>query len=502
MTDSEKPETPAAGPETSAPETAPVAKAPDAQASEAAAPVGEVSATPKAPEAPPPPARGGRENKGPKKPMGMPRRRILDPLPSQEEMDRFTSGPRMKDLDDEIESELEAAMSGFSGKELLIAEKAESGPKQEGGAPKRKQAKVLSVRGADVFVDIPGGRSQGVMSALQFPEGPPEPGTIVEVDIEGYDPANGLVICTRLGATVIADWSTVAPGMVVEARVLETNKGGLAVDVNGIRGFMPISQIDLYRVEQTEQFVNQKLRCVVMEVSPEERNLVVSRRDLLEKEREEQKEKTWAELAEGQIRDGIVRSVRDFGAFVDIGGVDGLLHVSEMSWQRVSDPTKLLQPGQAVKVQVLKIDREKKKVGLGLKQLQASPWDNMAERFHTGQTVNGTVTRTMDFGAFVELEPGLEGLVHISELARQRTWRVTDIVKPGQEVTVKVLSIDPEQRRISLSLKEMIPIEKPKSDEDEEEEIGEIQPIRPSNVPLRGGVGHDRWIALPEKEEE
>src|SRR5439155_1977419 len=142
-------------------------------------------------------------------------------------------------------------------------------------------------------------------------------------------------------------------GMIVEARVTATNKGGLAVDVNGIRGFMPISQIDLYRVEDTQQFINQRLRCLVIEVKPSERNLVVSRRALLEKEREENRDKLWQELAEGQVRSGVVRSVRDFGAFVDLGGVDGLVHVSEMSWSRVQDPASVLQPGQTVQVVVL-----------------------------------------------------------------------------------------------------------------------------------------------------
>src|SRR5262249_35196815 len=161
-------------------------------------------------------------------------------------------------------------------------------------------------------------------------EGVPPPGTEVEVTIEGYDEANGLLLLTRKGAAVHADWSTVQIGMTVEARVTGTNKGGLAVDVNGIRGFMPISQIDLFRVEHPEEYVNQRLRCMVAEVNPEERNLVVSRRALLEREREEAREKLWAELAEGQVRQGVVRSVKDFGAFVDIGGVDGLVHVSEM----------------------------------------------------------------------------------------------------------------------------------------------------------------------------
>src|SRR5205085_185456 len=158
-------------------------------------------------------------------------------------------------------------------------------------------------------------------------------------------------------------------------RVTAVNKGGLSVEINGIRGFMPISQIDMYRVENTEQYVNQRLLCLVTEVNPEERNLVVSRRDLLEKQREEQKEKLWQELAEGQVREGIVRSVREFGAFVDLGGADGLLHVSEMSWSRVKNPGDVVQPGQSVRVVVLKVDREHRKISLGLRQLTASPWD-------------------------------------------------------------------------------------------------------------------------------
>src|SRR5204862_6466888 len=195
----------------------------------------------------------------------------------------------------------------------------------------------------------------GLLPAGQCPDGPPAVGAEVEFHMEGYDAANGLLLLARQGAAQTADWSSVAVGMIVEARVTETNKGGLAVDVNGIRGFMPISQIDLYRVEDTQQFINQRLRCLVIEVKPSERNLVVSRRALLEKEREENREKLWQELAEGQVRSGVVRSLKDFGAFVDLGGVDGLLHVSEMSWSRVSDPGSVVQPGQTIKVVVLKI---------------------------------------------------------------------------------------------------------------------------------------------------
>src|SRR5260370_42051066 len=362
-------------------------------------------------------------------------------------------GPRLKELDAAIERELQEAMSGLSDKELYgepaqQRRKAPAGPDQG-----QKKGRVVAVHGSDVFVDVPGGRTQGMLSLLHFPEGVPAVGSEVEVHIEGYDSQNGLLRLSRKGAAVHADWSSVSAGMIVEARITATNKGGLEVNVNGIRGFMPISQIDLYRVEDTAPYVNQRLRCLVTEVNPEERNLVVSRRDLLEKEREEARVKLWQELAEGQIREGTVRSVRDFGAFVDLGGVDGLLHISEMSWSRVQDASQVVQPGQAVKVVVLKLDREKHKVSLGLRQLTPSPWDSVDANYPTSSAVTGKVTRIMDFGAFVELEPGVEGLIHISELAHQRVRKVGDIVQPRQEVRVMVLAVDRNQRRISLSLK-------------------------------------------------
>jgi small subunit ribosomal protein S1 len=195
-------------------------------------------------------------------------------------------------------------------------------------------------------------------------------------------------------------------------------------------------------------------------------------------------------LAEGQVRQGVVRSVKDFGAFVDLGGVDGLVHVSEMSWTRVQDATKVVQPGQTVKVVVLKIDLERRKLSLGMKQLTESPWDNIAEKYIPGTVVTGKVTRLMDFGAFVELEPAIEGLIHISELAPQRVYRVKDLVQPGQEVTVKILSVDPGQRRISLSLKDAQAKEPEKVEEEQEEQVPEVvKPPRPRTTPLRGGLG-------------
>jgi len=412
-------------------------------------------------------------------------------VPTLEHEQSYGFGKKIDAFDDEMERQLQEAMGGLSDKDLY-GEPARQGRPGKGTEQGPKKGKVFRIHGADVFIDLPGGRTQGVLPLDQFPEGAPALGTEVEVRIEGFDSANGVLLLARKGAAVEADWSSVTAGMIVEARVTAVNKGGLEVNVDGIRGFMPVSQIELYRVEDLEQYVNQRLRCLVTEADPVERNLVVSRRALLEKEREENRERLWQELAEGQVLPGVVRSVRDFGAFVDLGGVDGLLHVSEMSWTRVQDATKVVEPGQTIKVVVLKLDREHRKVSLGLKQLTPSPWDTVAETYHPGNVVAGKVTRLMDFGAFVELEPAVEGLIHISELAPQRVRRVADVVKEGQEVQVMILSVDPGQRRISLSLKAALakePEAEPETTEPEAAEEAPPRPPRPRTTPLRGGLG-------------
>jgi small subunit ribosomal protein S1 len=262
---------------------------------------------------------------------------------------------------------------------------------------------------------------------------------------------------------------------------------------------MPISQIDLGRVENPEQFVHQRLKCIVTDVDPADRNLIVSRRALLEKEREELREKLWGALAEGQVREGVVRNVREFGAFVDLGGVDGLLHVGEMSWKRVADPTTIVQPGQRLKVVILRIDQQTRKLSLGLKQLEANPWDAVTQNYHVGQVIKGKVVRTQDFGAFVELEPGIEGLIHVSEIARGKVWRVADHVKVGQEVESKILSIDPEARRIGLSLKQALPepVVKPVEEEEEPEVAPTPVKVKKRVTPLRGGTGTGPLFSLP-----
>jgi small subunit ribosomal protein S1 len=413
--------------------------------------------------------------------------------------DLSSRGPNLLELNAQIQDELDAALAGFSDAELLVGPPAVKGTAPAGPAEAgRKRGRVISIHGDDVFVEIPGGRGQGVLSMQQFEGKPPALGSEVDVAIEGYDGANGLLLVTRLGAVQYVDWSSVAVGMIVEARVTGTNKGGLSVEVNGIRGFLPISQIDLYRVEQPEQFVNQRLRCQVSEVNPQEKNLVVSRRALLERERDEQRERFWSGIEAGQVRDGIVRSIREFGAFVDLGGADGLIPVSELSWTRIENPSEVVKEGQAVKVKVMKLDREARRISLSLKQLAASPWDNIDQRVIPGSVVTGKVTRTAEFGAFVELEPGIEGLVHISELAPQRVRKATAVVQVGQAVAVKVLNVDKENRRISLSVKAAAAVVEPEPEE-AEGEAPEAKP-RPRTTPLRGGVGSE--IVIPVNDEE
>lgn len=430
-----------------------------------------------------------------------------DRVPALSQNDDLNFASRLrydKDLDRDLEQALQEAMSGVSNEELGEV-LGQGGKRQQSAEPLAdkpiasgaKQGKVISVRGKDVFVDV-GGRVQGFLPVNQFEQGPPAPGTVVECFIEGYDP-DGLLILSRRGAAVEADWSSVAVGMIVEARVTATNTGGLTVDVNGIRGFMPISQIELFRVEDLAPYVNQRLRCMVVEVDREDRNLIVSRRALLEKERAEAGAKLWQELAEGQVREGIVRQVKPFGAFIDLGGADGLLPIGEMSWQRIQSPEEIVQPGQKVRVVILRIDRDARKLTLGLKQLSESPWDRAALNYPPGATVRAKVTRLADFGAFAEVEPGVEGLIHISELAPQRVNRVADVVKVGEEVTVRVLSLDSAARRLALSLKQAAKAPEPESEEEEDESLPPLPPRKA--IPLRGGVGN-KLIDLPMPDDE
>jgi small subunit ribosomal protein S1 len=259
-------------------------------------------------------------------------------------------------------------------------------------------------------------------------------------------------------------------------------------EVNHIRGFIPASQVSLYRIEDLSTLVGEKFACVVTEAKPEKRNLVLSRRAFLEREKAEAKEKLLAELAPGQVREGTVRSVRDFGAFVDLGGVDGLVHVSQIGWTRVKHPNEVLHEGQPVKVKIQKIDPTTGKISLSIRDIVESPWTHAAQKYPAKTKVTGRVTKIMEFGAFVELEPGVEGLVHVSELAHQRVWRTADVVSEGQEVEAQVVSIDADKQRIALSMKAVQARPEPKKTEPEVEEPEPVKtPSKKRTVPLKGG---------------
>jgi ribosomal protein S1 len=404
--------------------------------------------------------------------------------------------PLKRQWDDELEAELEAALAGFDAATLDVGSPQRTRAADRAHVPKPnrgqegvhgpQQGKVIGVRGKSVFVDL-GAKSEGVVPVEQF-QGPlPNPGDLIEVVVDRFDASEGLLLLSLKGAAVAADWENLRPGLIVEARVTKVIKGGVEVDVDGIRGFLPIGQLEIGRTEDAATFLNQKLRVVVTEAHQRQKNLVVSRRELLERERAELAEKTWAALEEGQVRSGVVRSVKGFGAFVDLGGVDGLLHVADMSWVRTDDAANLVKVGQEVQVKVLKIDREAKKINLGLKQLMPSPWDRVEQNYARGMTVQGKVTRLMDFGAFVELEPGVEGLIHISELSPKRVVRAKDIVQPGQEVEVRILKIEPEAKRISLSLRPL-PVAAP-AEPDADEDDAPPRPKPERKVPLKGGLG-------------
>lgn len=417
------------------------------------------------------------------------------------------SVPAKDDLDAEMQAEIDAAMA--SGELNLAGPKAvpsvpaaAEGDGAKGGSGKpteeelirgvRLTGKIQSVHGDDVFLDL-GYRAPGVVQARQFESGKkPEPGQQIEVVVEKVDQANGLILVNlprglRKGG---GNWDSLTVGQIVDCVVSKTNKGGLEVTISSIRGFLPASQVDLGFVSKLEPLVGQKLRVQVTEVNPKKKNLIVSRRAYLLIERKEAEENIWKTLEVGQKFGGRVKTVKDYGAFIDIGGVDGFLHIGEMSWTRIRHPADVLKEGQQVDVQVISLDREKKKIGLGLKQLAQNPWASAAEKYAVGNTVSGKVTRTTEFGAFVELEPGVEGLIHISEMDYKRIKKVTDVVKDGQMVDAKVLELDLDRRRISLSLKALKekPEEPKVADEDLAPSAAAAAYAPKRRGPLKGGT--------------
>jgi small subunit ribosomal protein S1 len=359
-----------------------------------------------------------------------------------------------------LDQEIDAALAGVALDELYAKDRegsAQTAASSAGGKSAR-HGKIVSVNKDDAFVDF-GGKSQGICSMLQF-EVEPKVGEEYDFLVDRYDEREGLLILTRRGSLATnVSWENLEIGQIVEGTVTGMNKGGLELEVKNMRAFMPAGQVEIYHVPDLSQFVGQKLQGEVTQFEAHAKNLVLSRRNILEREREAQKQKLMLELAEGQIRRGTVRNVMDFGAFVDLGGVDGLLHVSEMTFKRGRhNATEFVKVGDVMDVKITRIDKETGKLSLSLKQaLGTDPWAEAGTKYATGTEITGRITKVESFGAFVEVEEGMEGLLPVSEISYQRIRHPSDVVKEGDTVKLVVLSVDPSQRRISFSLKQAGP---------------------------------------------
>lgn len=353
----------------------------------------------------------------------------------------------------DIDREVAEAMSGMSASDMAaLGMTPDAGASVEPGT--ELTGTVVQASGDDVFVEF-GAKSQGVLPRNQFGKKENvEAGRKVDVVVERYDADSGLFVVNRKGAITRATWTNLTRGQVVEGRVTGVIKGGLEIDLHGIRAFMPGSQVDITPMKDISILLNQNIQCEVVELDRRHKNVLVSRRKLQEKQRAENREKLLAELAPGQVREGVVGNLTEFGAFVDLGGVDGLVHISDLAWGNVTKVSDVLAPGQKVQVRVLKIDRERGRISLGVKQTLPDPWDAVAERFPVGSPVKARVTRLADFGAFAELDSGVEGLIPLSEMGWSRIHKASDAVSAGQTVDAVVIRVEPGKRRLALSLKQ------------------------------------------------
>ncbi|MED5330341.1 MAG: 30S ribosomal protein S1 [Planctomycetota bacterium] len=310
----------------------------------------------------------------------------------------------------------------------------------------------------DVMVDI-GFKAEGLVPLYEFDGVDPEIGSQVEVMIEGLDENQSLYLLSMRKATRLRGWEKIVQdhgeGDLIEGTAIRKIKGGLLLDVDGVPVFLPASQLDIRRVPDVSTFIGRVVQCKIIKIDRERMNIVVSRRKLLEEQRQSLRDEVLGTLEEGQIREGLVKNIADFGAFVDIGGVDGLLHITDMSWGRVNHPSEVVQIEQKLQVKVLRFDKERGRIALGLKQLEASPWDEIEGRYAVGERVTGEVVNIMPYGAFVKLEDGIEGLVHISEMSwTKRINHPSEMVDIGDQLGVVVLEIHKEKQEISLGIKQ------------------------------------------------
>ncbi len=321
---------------------------------------------------------------------------------------------------------------------------------------------VVRVDKDEVLVDI-GYKSEGVIPVSELsirrsvnPADEVSLGEEIDALVMTKEDAEGRLILSKKRARFELAWKAIEAaaesGEAVNGRVIEVVKGGLILDL-GVRGFLPASLVDIRRVQDLDEFTGKELRCKVIELNRSRNNVVLSRRAVLEDERKEMRQGILDRLNPGDVVDGQISNIVDFGAFVDLDGMDGLIHISELSWSHVNHPSEVLEIGQTVKVKVLDIDRERQRISLGLKQTQSDPWQQVLEHYHEEDVVEGRVTKVVTFGAFVEILPGVEGLVHISELAQHHVENPREVVSQGDPVNVLVLEIDGDRRRLSLSLK-------------------------------------------------
>jgi small subunit ribosomal protein S1 len=322
--------------------------------------------------------------------------------------------------------------------------------------------KVVRIDQDEVLVDI-GYKSEGVILANELsirksvdPSEEVSLGEEVDALVLTKEDQDGRLLLSKKRARFEKAWRRIEAaaesGEPVEGTVIEVVKGGLIIDL-GVRGFLPASLVDIRRVQNLEDFLGQKIECKVIELNRSRNNVVLSRRAVLEEERKEVRQQILDRLQPGQVVEGAISNIVDFGAFVDLDGIDGLIHISELSWSHVNHPSEILSIGDVVPVKVLDIDRDRQRISLGLKQTQEDPWQRVVDTYNVGDELEGTVTKVVTFGAFVEIMDGVEGLVHISELAQHHVENPREVVEPGDKITVRILEIDSERRRLSLSVK-------------------------------------------------
>jgi small subunit ribosomal protein S1 len=318
--------------------------------------------------------------------------------------------------------------------------------------------RVVEIVGDQVVVDV-GYKSEGLVALNEWEdEPPPKTGDTVEVLLEGMEDETGEIVLSRKKAHRMRAWEMVITrhheGDVVKGKVTRKIKGGLLVDI-GVNVFLPASQVDIRRPSDIADYIDQEIECMILKIDESRRNIVVSRRKLIEITRETQKKQLLEEISVGQIRKGTVKNIADFGAFVDLGGIDGLLHITDMSWGRINHPSDMLKIDDQVEVMVLHVDKDREKIALGLKQKSASPWENVEKKYPVGTRVTGEVVNVMTYGAFVKLEEGIEGLVHISEMSwTKRINHPSELVTINDKIEVVVLGINRDKQEISLGMKQ------------------------------------------------